>query len=81
MTANQLQSPPMVAGELNRLLQTLSRSLALYVDEIKPWSLAADEPVWTAIARGWPPTAAATPSEWPRRSSKAAGSRRPGHIR
>ena len=36
---------------LNRLLQTLCRSLALYVEEIKPWSLAGHEPVWTAIGR------------------------------
>jgi hypothetical protein len=48
---NKLLRPPMVANQLNRLLQTLSRSLAAYVDEIKPWSLAAHEPVWTAIQR------------------------------
>jgi hypothetical protein len=36
---------------LNRLLQTLCRSLALYAEEVKPWSLADHEPVWTAIGR------------------------------
>jgi hypothetical protein len=36
---------------LNRLLQTFCRSLALYVEEIKPWSLAGHEAVWTAIGR------------------------------
>ena len=36
---------------LNRLLQTLCRSLALYAEEVKPWSLAGHEPVWTAIGR------------------------------
>jgi hypothetical protein len=41
----------MVIGVLNRLLQTHCRSLALYAEEIKPWSLAGHEPVWTAIAR------------------------------
>ena len=41
----------MVVSVLNRLLQTLCRSLALYVEEIKPWSLAGHEPVWTAIGR------------------------------
>jgi hypothetical protein len=48
---NQLLRRPNVASELNRLLQTLCRSLALYVDEIKPWSLASHGPVWTAIGR------------------------------
>jgi hypothetical protein len=42
---------PDVANELNRLLHTLSRSLAAYVDEIKPWSLAGHGQVWTAIER------------------------------
>ncbi|MEI8372714.1 MAG: hypothetical protein WCJ35_07755 [Planctomycetota bacterium] len=41
----------MVVSVLNRLLQTLCRSLALYAEEIKPWSLAGREPVWTAIGR------------------------------
>ena len=36
---------------MNRLLHTLCRSLALYAEEIKPWSLAAHGPVWTAIGR------------------------------
>ena len=36
---------------LNRLLQTLCRSLAAYAQEVRPWSLAAHEPVWTAIGR------------------------------
>jgi len=36
---------------LNRLLQTFCRSLALYTEEVKPWSLAAHEPAWTAIGR------------------------------
>ncbi len=47
---NTLESP-VVVDVLNRLLQTLYRSLALYVEEVKPWSLAAQEPVWTAIER------------------------------
>ena len=42
---------PDTANELNRLLQTLSRSLAAYADEIKPWSLTGHGPVWTAIQR------------------------------
>jgi hypothetical protein len=42
---------PMAVSVLNRLLQTLSRSLGLYAEEVKPWSLAAHEPVWTAIGR------------------------------
>ena len=34
------------------VLQTLCRSLALYAEEIRPWSLAGPrEPVWTAIGR------------------------------
>ena len=41
----------MVVSILNRLLQTLCRSLASYAEEVKPWSLAAHEPVWTAIGR------------------------------
>ena len=40
-----------VVSVLNRLLQTLCRSLVLYVEEIKPWSLAGHEAVWTAIGR------------------------------
>ncbi|MGO9112035.1 MAG: hypothetical protein ACLP9L_22650 [Thermoguttaceae bacterium] len=46
-----IKQSPIVVSVLNRLLQTLCRSLALYVEEIKPWSLAGDKPVWTAIAR------------------------------
>jgi hypothetical protein len=42
---------PAAVSVLNRLLQTLYRSLALYVEEIKPWSLAGHEAVWTAIGR------------------------------
>jgi hypothetical protein len=42
---------PLVVSVLNRLLQTLSRSLALYVEEVRPWSLAGHEAVWTAIGR------------------------------
>jgi len=41
----------MVVSVLNRLLQTLCRSLALYAEEIKPWSLAAHQPAWTVIGR------------------------------
>jgi len=48
---NQIRKSPMTVSVLNRLLQTLSRSLALYVEEIKPWSLAAQEPVWIAVGR------------------------------
>jgi len=48
---SQIRESPIVVSVLNRLLQTLSRSLALYVEEIRPWSLADDEPVWTAIGR------------------------------
>ncbi len=46
-----IRQSPIVVSVLNRLLRTLCRSLALYVEEIKPWSLAAQEPVWTAIGR------------------------------
>lgn len=42
---------PDTANELNRLLRTLSRSLAAYADEVKPWSLTGHGPVWTAIER------------------------------
>ncbi len=49
MTQTRKSRP--IVSVLNRLLQTLCRSLALYVEEIKPWSLAAQEPVWTAIGR------------------------------
>jgi len=48
---NESQKSPLAASVLNRLLQTLCRSLPLYVDEIRPWSLASHEPVWTAIGR------------------------------
>ncbi len=48
---NQTLESPRVASVLNRLLRTLCRSLGMYVEEIKPWSLAADEPVWVAIGR------------------------------
>jgi hypothetical protein len=48
---NQTIKSSLIVSVLNRLLQTLCRSLALYVEEIKPWSLAAQEPVWTAIGR------------------------------
>ncbi len=48
---NKTLESPMVVSVLNRLLQTLCRSLALYAEEIKPWSLAGREPVWTAIGR------------------------------
>ncbi|MGA2255609.1 MAG: hypothetical protein ABSG53_13170 [Thermoguttaceae bacterium] len=48
---NQTLKSPIVVSVLNRLLRTLSRSLVLYVEEIKPWSLAAHEPVWVAIGR------------------------------
>ena len=42
---------PLVASTLNGLLRTLCRSLAMYAEEVKPWSLAGDGPVWTAIGR------------------------------
>ena len=45
-----MKSPPIVSV-LNRLLQTLCRSLALYAEEVKPWSLAGHEAVWIAIGR------------------------------
>jgi hypothetical protein len=48
---NQTLKSPIVVRVLNRLLQTLCRSLALYAEEIRPWSLAGHEPVWTAIGR------------------------------
>ena len=48
---NKTLETPMVASVLNRLLQTLCRSLALYAEEVKPWSLAGHESVWTAIGR------------------------------
>ena len=48
---NQTLKSPMVVSVLNRLLQTLCRSLASYAEEIKPWSLAGHESVWTAIGR------------------------------
>jgi hypothetical protein len=48
---NETLESPRVASVLNRLLRTLCRSLASYAEEIKPWSLAADEPVWVAIGR------------------------------
>jgi len=48
---NQVLKRPKVVDELNRLLQTLSRSLAAYVAEIKPWSLASHGTVWTALDR------------------------------
>jgi hypothetical protein len=48
---NQTAKSPMVVSELNRLLQTLCRSLALYAEEVKPWSLASHEPAWIAIGR------------------------------
>ena len=48
---NKTLESPMVVSVLNRLLQTLCRSLALYAEEIKPWSLAGREPAWTAIGR------------------------------
>ncbi len=48
---NQTLKPSMVVSVLNRLLQTLCRSLPLYAEEVKPWSLAGHEPVWTAIGR------------------------------
>ena len=48
---NKTLKSPMVVSVLNRLLHTLSRSLALYVEEIRPWSLAGRESVWTAIER------------------------------
>ena len=50
-TMNQTLKSPLVVSVLNRLLQTLCRSLALYAEEIKPWSLAGHEPIWTAIGR------------------------------
>ena len=46
---NKTLESPMVVSVLNRLLQTLCRSLALYAEEIKPWSLAGRESLWTAI--------------------------------
>jgi len=46
---NRTLESSVVVSVLNRLLQTLCRSLALYAVEIKPWSLAGREPVWTAI--------------------------------
>ena len=48
---NKTLKSPIVVSVLNRLLHTLSRSLALYVEEIRPWSLAGRESVWTAIER------------------------------
>ncbi len=48
---NKTLESPMVVSVLNRLLRTLCRSLALYAEEIKPWSLAGHEPVWTAVGR------------------------------
>jgi hypothetical protein len=48
---NQTLESSALVSVLNRLLRTLCRSLALYAEEIKPWSLAAQEPVWTAIRR------------------------------
>jgi hypothetical protein len=48
---NQTAKSPLVVSELNRLLQTLCRSLALYAEEVKPWSLASHGPAWTAIGR------------------------------
>jgi hypothetical protein len=48
---NQVARRPHIANELNRLLQTLSRSLALYVDEIKPWCLASHGAACTAVGR------------------------------
>ncbi len=48
---NNTVESPIVVSVLNRLLQTLCRSLALYAEEVKPWSLAAHGPVWTAIGR------------------------------
>jgi len=50
-TVSKTLEYPLVVSVLNRLLQTLCRSLALYVEEIKPWSLAGHESVWTAISR------------------------------
>jgi hypothetical protein len=41
----------MIVSVLNRLLKTTCRSLALYAEEVKPWSLASHEPAWTAIGR------------------------------
>ena len=48
---NKTSKSSLVMSALNRLLQTLCRSLAMYVEEIKPWSVAAHEPAWTAIGR------------------------------
>ena len=48
---NKTLESPLVASVLNRLLRTLSRSLALYVEEVRPWGLAGHEPLWTAIER------------------------------
>ena len=46
---NKTLESPIIVSVLNRLLQTLCRSLALYTEEIKPWSLAGRESLWTAI--------------------------------
>ena len=50
---NQAQTPKssLTAGVLNRLLQTLCRSLASYAEEVRPWSLASHETAWAAIGR------------------------------
>jgi hypothetical protein len=48
---NKTLESPLVASVLNRLLRTLSRSLALYVEEVRPWGLAGHGPLWTAIER------------------------------
>ena len=48
---NQTPESPVLVNVLNRLLETLYRSLALYVEEVRPWGLADHEPVWTAIRR------------------------------
>lgn len=50
-TVNETQKVPLIASVLNRLLHTLCRSLAMYAEEVKPWSLASHEPVWVALGR------------------------------
>jgi hypothetical protein len=42
-------NPPDVIDSLNRLLQILSRSLAMYLSDAEPWTNREDLPAWCAI--------------------------------